>query len=62
MENENSKEFTPLICPQCGSQDIELVSGTGVGKCRSCGTQIIIPSGSDDDGGDEEDDVYPVYK
>ena len=55
MEKRDSgPEFTPVICPQCGSQDIELVPGVGVGTCRSCGTQLFVFQEDDDS---DQDDV-----
>ncbi|MBP3291941.1 MAG: leucine-rich repeat protein [Clostridia bacterium] len=35
-------ETTSVVCPQCGSNDIELKSSE-LGKCRACGTTVVLP-------------------
>ena len=35
-------ETTPIVCPQCGSNDIELKSSE-LGKCKHCGTTVVLP-------------------
>ena len=40
--NESLDETTPVVCPQCGSNDVALLSSE-LGKCRSCGTTVVLP-------------------
>lgn len=35
-------ETTSVVCPQCGSNDIELKSSE-LGRCRACGTTVVLP-------------------
>ena len=35
-------ETTSVVCPQCGSNDIELKSSE-LGKCKHCGTTVVLP-------------------
>lgn len=42
-DSEELEVVEPLICTQCGSNDIELIS-ENMGICKNCGTQIIINS------------------
>ena len=41
-QTSNFDETTSVVCPQCGSNDIELKSSE-LGKCRSCGTTVVLP-------------------
>lgn len=40
-EIEKESQVMSIICPQCGSADIELISDD-LGTCKSCGTQVVI--------------------
>ncbi len=40
-DNEEECITEAIICTQCGSNDIELIS-EDMGKCKNCGTQIVI--------------------
>ena len=40
-DSNESSAVESIICSQCGSNDVDLISEE-LGKCRNCGTQIII--------------------
>ena len=48
-EEKPSKETktTVIICPQCNSTDIEILSD-GHGKCAYCGATLLLPKNDDD--------------
>ncbi len=31
--------YTALVCPNCGSDDVQIVSKNGVHTCNNCGEQ-----------------------
>lgn len=44
LSEDDSEELSvlePIICPQCGSTNVELISEE-LGKCKNCGTQIVL--------------------
>lgn len=41
VDDSNDSVAKAIVCSQCGSSDIELISET-LGKCQNCGTQVVV--------------------
>ena len=56
----SGEKLNAIICPQCGSQDIDFNLETNAGICNSCGTQVLMPKPENYNfyiGGASDDDI-----